>query len=266
MSIFSNIFGGSSAPVANAPATQAPNQQQNGAGNPGNMPSQPNTQPVQNAGTAPNGTVPNNVPPATNQNPAPSESAPQLDTFNTLWQPEQNPTPQQPLISVDPKALAEAARKTDFTKMITPEQLTAIGAGGEGAMQAFAQAMNSVAQGVYAQSAFAATKIAEQAVERASARFTADIPNHVKKLQVSESLRSENPALSHPAASPILGAIESQLTMKHPNASSGEIAKMAKQYLENFATAINKPKADADLLASQKAVKDQGTDWTNFLE
>lgn len=255
MSIFSSLFG-STAPAQPAaqPAAPAP---QSGVGQPGNIPPQPTQQPAQNTGTAPNGVVPAQ-PAAT----TPSPDAPQLDTFSALWQPEQNPQPNQPLIQIDPKALADAARKTDFTKMISQEQLTAIGAGGEGAMQAFAQAMNSVAQGVYAQSAFAATKIAEQAVERASARFTSEIPAHVKKLQVSENLRSENPALSHPAASPILGAIESQLTMKHPQASSAEISKMAKQYLDNFASAINKPKDDA--AAAAKVKVDQGTDWSTF--
>lgn len=257
MSIFSALFGGTTPAPAAQPAASQQAAPQSGAGQPGNIPPQPNQQPAQNTGTAPNGVVPAQPAAAT-----PSPDAPQLDTFSALWQPEQNPQPNQPLISIDPKALADAARKTDFTKMISQEQLTAIGAGGEGAMQAFAQAMNSVAQGVYAQSAFAATKIAEQAVERASARFTSEIPAHVKKLQVSENLRSDNPALSHPAASPILGAIESQLTMKHPQASSAEISKMAKQYLDNFATAINKPKDDA--AAAAKVKVDQGTDWSTF--
>ena len=141
--------------------------------------------------------------------------------------------------------------------------MQAIAAGGEGAVQAFAQAMNKVAQGVYAQSAFATTKIVEQAVAKAQERFTSEIPSHVKKLQVSESLRNENPALNHPAASPILGAIESQLTVKHPNASSTEITNMARQYLEQFATAVNKPKEAAK--AKQAAETNQGTDWNSFL-
>ena len=259
MSIFSTLFGSSSSPAPAQPAQPAAPAAQTGAGQPGNIPPQPNQQTAQNSGTAPNGVVPATA--ATAATPV-SADAPQLDSFSALWQPEQNPQPNQPLIQIDPKALADAARKTDFTKMISQDHLTAIGAGGEGAMKAFSEAMNSVAQGVYAQSAFAATKIAEQAVERATARFTSEIPAHVKKLQVSENLRSDNPALSHPAASPILGAIESQLTMKHPQASSAEISKMAKQYLDNFATAINKPKDDAAAAAKAKDV--QGTDWSTF--
>lgn len=259
MSIFSSIFGGTPAQPA-APASTPP--QNSGAGQPGNIPPAASTQPVQSQGTAPNGTVPNTVPTGTEN----QASASPLDDFNSLWQPSENAgAAAEPLIKVDPKSLAEAARKTDFTKMIAPEQLTAIAQGGEGAVQAFAQAMNQVAQGVYAQSAFAATKIVEQAVSKAQERFSAEIPSHVKRLQVSDSLRSENPALSHPAASPILGAIEAQLTMKHPNASASEITSMAKQYLDQFATAINTPKnkAEADAAAAVKKGKD--TDWSDFL-
>lgn len=124
------------------------------------------------------------------------------------------------------------------------------------------QAMNAVAQGVYAQSAFASTKIVEQAVAKAREQFNNDIPAHVKKLQVSESLRQANPALAHPAASPILGALEAQMTTKFPNASAAEITSMATQYLENFATMLNAPADAAKAAAAQKSSKD--TDWSNY--
>lgn len=252
MSIFSNIFGSS-----NPAATPAAPAAQNGAGQPGNIPAQPSTVPAATDGTAPNGTVPAGTPAAQNADP--------LAQFSDLWQPNASPTAPEPLINVDPKSLAEAAKKTDFTKMLQPEQLQAIAQGGEGAVTAFAQALNQVAQGVYAQSAFATTKIVEQAVNKAREQFQADIPAHVKKLNVSESLRNENPAFSHPAASPILGAIEAQLTQKHPNASSGEIAGMAKQYLEQFANVVNAPKTAADAAAAAKTAKAGETDWNDFL-
>lgn len=252
MSIFSQIFGNAQPAVPAAPAPQS-----SGAGNPGNIPQNPTTGTVNTPGTAPNGVVPDNVNP-----PANAEPASQLDVFKDIWQPNENPEAPSPLINIDPKALAEAAKKTDFSKMIQPEQLKAIAAGGEGAVSAFAAAMNQIAQGVYAQSAFAASKIVEQAVGKAQERFSAEIPNHVKKLQVSESLRSENPAFKHPAASPILGAIETQLTMKHPNASSAEITAMAKDYLGNFAEAIRAPQTKAE---ADKASKTGEYDWNNYL-
>lgn len=263
MSIFTQLFGGTPAQqqqAAPAQTQQAAQPNQNsGAGQPGNIPQNPAVQTAATTGTAPNGVVPDNGTPNPN-----GDAASQLDNFNTLWQPNTNTNNEpQPLISVDAKSLAEAASKTNFVKMIPPEQLKAISEGGEGAMNAFAQALNKVAQGVYAQSAFATTKIVEQAVAKAQERFTSEIPNHVKKLQVSENLRNSNPALNHPAASPILGAIESQLTVKHPNASSAEISKMAEQYLEQFASAINKPRQQKQ--AEQDSKTNAGTDWSTFL-
>jgi hypothetical protein len=249
MSIFEKIFGS----TQQQPAQQQPAPQQQAQ--PGNLNQQPAQTPQQSAKTDANGVVP----------PAPA-GAPEspMDQFKELWQPSDTDAKgPQPLINVDPKQIAEAARKTDFSKMISAEQLAAISKGGEEAGAAFMQAMNSVAQGVYAQSAFATSKIVEQAVAKARDQFNADIPAHVKKLQVSDTLRNENPVFNHPAASPILGAVEAQMTAKYPNASASEITSMAKQYLENFANAINAPKQKAEAEKAAKGSKE--TDWTNFL-
>lgn len=257
MSIFDKLFGSAPAPATPAPAAAPANS---AAGQPGNIPA-PTVGTAATAGTAPNGTVPDNV-----QAPVNKPEASPFDSFGELWQPNANASEgPEALINIDPKSIAEAASKTNFTKMINPDQLTAISQGGDAAVQALGQVLNQVAQGVYAQSAFASSKIVEQAMSKAREQFAAEIPSHVKKLQVSDSLRSENPALNHPAASPILGAIESQLTTKYPNASATEITKMAKQYLENFAGAINQPQQLAEAKAAAAEKKSSTTDWSKFL-
>ncbi len=245
MSIFEKLFG--------QPQQQAPAQSASPNPEPGNA--NPNAAKPDPA----NPTVPAGTVDASKKEP---ESP--LDQFKELWQPTQaDPNANAALINVDPAKLAEAARKTDFSKMITAEQLAAVEAGGQGAAQAFAQALNQVGQGVYAQSAFATTKIVEQAVQRAKEQFEAAIPAHVKKLQVSDTLRQENPVFNHPAASPILGALEAQMTAKFPNASASEITQMAKSYLENFASMVNAPAEAAKAAAAKKNSKD--TDWSTFL-
>lgn len=244
MSIFDKLFGAAPASTPAAPANPNPEP---GNGNPNAARPDPANP------TVPAGTV----------DASKKEPASPLDQFNELWQPATTePGANQPLISVDPKQLADAARRTDFSKVITPEHLTAIQGGGEGAAKAFVEAMNAVAQGVYAQSAFATTKIVEQAVNKARDQFSAEIPAHVKKLQVSDNLRQDNPVFNHPAASPILGAIEAQMTNKFPNASATEITTMAKQYLENFANAVNAPAEAAKAAAAKKNSKE--TDWSQF--
>jgi hypothetical protein len=255
MSMFSNILGNGGTPTpAVSNGTQAP------APTPGNIPANtPNTG-VANQNTAPNGAVPNSG----DMNPKPDATP--LDQFSELWKNE--PTdPNAPAKTgifgdVDPKKFMEAAGKIDFSKVVTPEQLQAISAGGEGAMASFAQALNAVAQSTYAQSAFASTKIVEQAMARAKDSFIAELPQHIKKQTVSDSLRNENPVFANPAVQPIISALEAQLTVKYPSASAGEITTMAKQYVEALGTSFS-PKPAAP--TPQKGQRDE-TDWSKFLE
>lgn len=245
MDIFSGITGGSAAPAAPAPNTNANNQPQ-----PGNIPP--------GAGS----TNPNNpTVPAGTEN---KEGAP-LDQFADLWKNEPASEGREQntgLFNIDPKKMFEAAGKIDFAKMIKPEQLQAIAQGGDAAVQAFAQAMNGVAQGVYAQSAFATTKIVEQALGKAKQQYNSELPSLIKKHQVSDNLRAENPIFANPAIQPIISALEAQLTVKFPNATASEITGMAKQYVEavgsSFAPKPAAPENDGKAGANT-------TDWDKFL-
>jgi len=245
--MFSNLFGGA---ASTAPQTiQTPAQMPQ----PGNLPEQM---------TAGMQSAPGNVNVPVNSQAAATPPAEGLDKFNDLWQPVESPaaSTNNNGFNVDPKQLMAAAQKIDFSKVIQPAQLQAIAAGGPDAMAAFSQAMNSVAQTVYAQNAHATSKIVEQAINRSQETMRSELPQHIKRQNVSESLRADNPAFSHPAASPILGALEQQLTVKFPNATSNEISRMATDYLGSFATAMQKPQADKAAPANSG-----GTDWDAFL-
>lgn len=243
--MFSNLFSG-------APA--APQQQavQNTQPQPGNLPEQM---------TAGMQSTPGNINTPATGNPPPAEG---LDKFNDLWKPaESAPNGQSgQMFNVDPKQLMDAAKKIDFSKVIQPQQLQAIAAGGPDAMTAFAAALNSVAQTVYAQNAHATAKIVEQAIGKSQDAMRLEMPNQIKRLNVSESLRAENPALTHPAASPILGALEQQMTQKFPNASSMEISKMAQEYLVSFSKAMQKPEQQSQQQSTQNGKE---VDWTAYL-
>lgn len=185
-----------------------------------------------------------------------------LDNFTTLWEPDAKPkleTPADRFANVDPQKIMEAASGADFTKAITPETLNAIRAGGDGAMEAMLQAMNKMTQTVYAQSAIAANKIVSQALREASERSDADLPGKIKQQTVSDTLRTDNPALSHPAAAPILQAIEFQMSQKFPNASAAELTTLAKDYLVNFANLVS-PKPSTIATPVKKS-----EDWDSFL-
>lgn len=255
MSMFSNILGGNPAPAA-APAPQG------GQSAPGNIPSTSHATGVSNPNAAPNGTLPGN------ENANPAAPATPLDQFNDLW----NTAPVDPNAhkpagvfgNIDPKKFMEAAGKIDFTKVVTPEQLQAISTGGENAVQAFAAALNAVSQSVYAQSAYASTKIVEQALARSKDNFIAELPQHIKQQTVKENLRADNPIFANPAVQPIISALESQLTVKFPNATAGEITQMAKNYVEALGTSFA-PKPQNPSGPNGKPGAKEDTDWSSFL-
>ena len=190
-----------------------------------------------------------------------------LDTFKDVWQTPTNAQPDQTpamFANVDQAKLMESARKVDFAKAISSEQLQAITAGGEGAVAALAQAMNNVAQTVYAQSAFATTKIVDQALTRAQESFDSRLPNLVKKLSVNENLQDQNPLLSNPALTPLVSALSEQLVRKNPNATSAEIQQQVNDYFAAIGTSFApKPPETPASRAAAKAAKQE--DWSAFL-
>lgn len=223
----------------------------------------PNTQ--SSSQTAPNGMVPSQTQVLDVGQPKADVSP--LDTFKDIWQtPTNTPTDSDGSVysQVDPQKLMESAGKVDFAKAVTPEQLKAIATGGEGAVAAFAAAMNKVAQSVYAQSAFATTKIVDQALQKQQTSFDARLPSLVKKLSVNENLQDQNPLLSNPALTPLVSALSEQLVRKNPNATSSEIQSQVNDYFAALGTSFApKPPETPATRAAAKAAKAE--DWSAFL-
>lgn len=242
-------------------------------------PATPNTQVAQPGQTPPAAVQPGGavsptnptVPAATPATPAPTttqvtpeNSANQspLDQFADLWKTDPNAAPPgniDNLFNIDPAKLQEAAAKTNFSQVISQDTIQKMAAGGQEAVEAFSDSMNKVAQAVYAQSAMATAKIVEQALGKAQASYDARIPSLIKQHQVSDNLRNESPIFNNPAVSPLISAMEVTFTQKYPNASAGEITKMAKDYIAAIATSF----APAPQEPAPTASKDY--DWSSFL-
>ena len=196
--------------------------------------------------------------------PVPKEPAPvvsPMDQFKTLWEPAATPNvdntlPANMFAGADPAKMLEAARKVNFAANVPADVLAKITAGGPDAAAAFATAMNDIGQRAYAQSSFAATKIVESALSKFQEGLDNRLPSQVKRFQVSESLRESNPALSSPAAAPIMEALQAQLTVKYPNATVTELQGMASQYLTQFSQLVNPPKPAEAVPAAE--------DWGKF--
>ena len=235
---------------ANAPATQF-NQ----------GPGATNTATKQTEGTAPNGTVP-----AEGTN-AGMPTSP-LDKFKDIWQNDPNSSASsQSLFNVDMAKLMESSRKMDFTKQLNPEIIKKIAAGGEESVAAFSQAMNELAQGLYAQSAFASTKISEEAVRLAEQKFQQQLPAFFKKQQSKESLSSQNAIYTHPSAQPLVEALQTQLAGKFPNASAKELADLTKEYLSGFAQSVTGQPTGDSSTGNPKGSGNRGSsvDWMDFM-
>lgn len=237
------------------PAAQNPMQV---APTPGNIPANAavTSQSAATVATAPNGVVPNT--PVVTEGAAKSG----LDAFSDIWNTEANPAAQgQPLFNVSQEKMLEAARKQDFKSVATPEQMAQITAGGAEAAQAMFDIMNAMAQNVYAQSAFASTRLIEGALDKSKFAKVDDVDSRIRSSSLNNSLRQENPIFNHPAAQPLLQSVQQQLLVKHPTATPQELTQMAQEYLTQFAAMANGPAVQQ---AAAKAPK--GEDWGKFFD
>lgn len=264
MNVLQKLFG----TMGNNQPAQAPQQPMSAAQviNPAipqnQSPVQPGNLPVQNGNPASstNPTVPASSVAATTQ---PETKAPEgLDKFTDMWnltEAEKPQAPVSPFAGVTTEAIQQVAGKTDFSKVVTPEMMTAISAGGEQAAAAMLQALNSVAQQTYATSAEASMKLIDTALAKQREAFQAELPSLIKQQTVTENLRNSNPIFSHPAAQPMLQTLQQQLQLKNPTASAEQIKQKAEEYLVSFATAATPQKATQQSQAAKGEM-----DWSDW--
>lgn len=244
--------------AAPAPSSNAPN------GAPGSTPSPTKQSPT----TAANGIVPNNPGEGKGNDPNTSESP--FAQFEKLWEastPEEDAAAaasNSPVSQIDPAKLNEQVKNLDFSKVIPPDMLKKVIAGGEEAGQAFASSLNSVAQTVFAQSAMATNKLIESALTKQAKQFQEQLPELVKRHTFGETLRSENPAFSNPAVLPLIDAVSAQMSVKFPQATAQELSKLSKQYLNQIGLTFAPPPASPGTNANGTPKK-VDTDWSKFL-
>lgn len=191
-----------------------------------------------------------------------------MDAFKDLWaapakvegaEEDFNP---QAIFNIDPATMQAAIGKINFAEgVVTEQDLQAITAGGPEAMQAFMKALNGTGAKAMQLATTASAKMVEQAMTRASGAMDKKIASGVKLNQVSSAMQELNPALSHPAAAPMVNALKQQFTAKHPTATPTEITTMISSYLDTFAgIAAGKKEPVVDPNAPVQAE----TDWTKY--
>ena len=182
-----------------------------------------------------------------------------LAQFADLWDtkptdPAQSAQPQE----LSQEAVAKSMAKVNFSNAISPDQLAAIGEGGEAAQQAFAQALNSVAQQVMVQSTLINNKLTDQAVQQALEAQKAQLPSLLRQQAAADHLKTTNPLFSNPAVKPVMEATQQQLLAKYPNATQAELTQMTQDYITAMGEAFA-PKAPVNNNEGNEP------DWSTFL-
>ena len=180
--------------------------------------------------------VPNSEPKKEDKTAVQQDPAP-LDAFAGLWQtapeldengnPVKAETPKDltNLLTIDPAKIGEAASKVNFSSAITPEQIEAITAGGEEAQKAFVEAMNSVSQQVFSQSLVANASLLQEALSKTDVIIDRKTDESIKRHNISDKITGSNELLAHPAVSPLVEVVKSNLTSKFPDATPQEISE-----------------------------------------
>jgi hypothetical protein len=201
------------------------------------------------------------VVPASATVPAPAPAVPDspLSPYKDLWEPvpvdPNSPTPPAPT-ELTAEAVQTAVAKANFSQAITPEQLTAIGQGGEAAQTAFSEALNAVAQQVMVQSTMVNNKLTEKAVATALEAQSAEIPQLLRKQASTAHLNDTSELFSNPAIQPVVQATQTQLLQKFPNATPAEITQMTQDYI----------KAMGEQFAPKPPSDPNEQNWDTFLQ
>lgn len=193
-----------------------------------------------------------------------------LDAFKDIWQnePVKEGEQEDPEAAYDPSAglninpeeIQKQVAQMNFAQVLDTQTLAKIGEGGEEAQKAFAESLNKVSQYVFSQSMIANATLVKQALANSSGVFDARAERLLKQSKISDATSSQNPVFNHPAAQPMVKALQEQLARKHPQASHEEIAQKANQMFASLAEEFTKPQRDKQNQQSRA----NEPDWEDF--
>ena len=227
-------------------------------------------QPIPPSGANPHVEANPTVPNSTNtpqQNPTPSDPAPQSPNaeFAELWKMEPTQPNQSPNFKLDPQQLSQVTGNMNFAKSVRQEDLAKIVSGGEEAVGALMNVLNSVGREIFSTNAQFSSHMTEAGYNSAQQAIDRGLPNLVKKQFTQNELFQSNPKLREPALQPLVMAIQSQISQKYPNASPSEVNGMVDKY---FNDVVAKSFAKEDPKQQETGSPQQGANFNfaSFLE
>ena len=254
MSFLTQFLGGA------AGAAGATDQQQGQQGQPGQQGQQQVAQPGQQQ--------PGQVQqPAGVQAPAGSSApaASPLDAFAGLWQTQQQEQKTDPLTAeVIPmgaeqlQALQQRVSNVNFLSGVKPESVAAA-LGGDQA--AFMSVINSAVQAAMLQSVRVNNTMLNAAVNQRTQEIMKALPSNVQQALTANQLRQDLPIFNHPAAAPLLAALEQNLTLNQPGITPAQATQVAKSYLQNFFAEFSGTNPNQQ---QQTTTTPAGIDWSKM--
>lgn len=190
---------------------------------------------------------------------------PTLDTFSDLFKPRavdpnapKRPTLADPLLTpLDPATFQQHVQNANFTANITPEMAQkAMG----GDPQAFMDAINTAAREAFSAAAQLSQGVSEHAAREAATRLDGTLDSRIRGHAI-RTQNSTNPALSHPAAAPMVNAIKAQIATQNPQLTAAEVQQRAETYFTTFAESISAPQREAQQAADTASKKTGDFSW-----
>lgn len=239
MAFLSGIFGSSTpapaaapaaAPVAATPPAAAAIQQQpagglNPAANPATM---PGAEGQPNAG-----------------GPVALTHATTLDAFSNLFKAapanpnvQRQPTLNDPILApIDPAAFQEQVKSANFAAAIPQDVLSRAVSGDVGAFQ---EAIAIATREAFTAASTMAHGLAESSSREAARRVDAGLDVRVRN-NLIRTQNSDNPALQHPSAAPMVNAVKAQIAAQNPQLSPQDVQQAAENYFTNFVATFQQP-------------------------
>lgn len=188
-----------------------------------------------------------------------------LDAFAGLWQTTQQDQKADPLTAeVIPmgaeqlQALQQRVSNVNFLSGVKPESVAAA-LGGDQA--AFMSVINSAVQAAMLQSVRVNNTMLNAAVNQRTQEIMKALPSNVQQALTSNQLRQDLPIFNHPAAAPVLSALEQNLTLNQPGITPAQATQVAKSYLQNFFAEFSGTNPNQQ---QQTTTTPAGIDWSKM--
>lgn len=185
--------------------------------------------------------------------------------FAELWKIDPKQPNQAPNFNINPEQLSKVSSTMNFAKSVSKDDLSKIVQGGEEAVGALVNVLNSVGREIFSTNAQFSSHMTEAGYKTAQQSIDRGLPDLVKKQFTTNKLFESNPRLNDPALQPLVLAIQSQISQKYPNASSGEVTAMVDKYFtEVVAKSFGKAGSEIEDATGQPG-KTNNYDFSSFL-